>query len=98
MRRFFFFFCCFFFLFVFFLASPCFGDSEGLCFVIVAFPGYTHLYFIYFVGKDTKHFRGMDTVSGEIILSDCIISLLKKGSALKGKNLLPKGANSFLLE
>ena len=24
--------------------------------------------------------------------------LLKKGSALKGKNLLPKGANSFLLE
>ena len=28
-----------------FLISPSFGVSGGLCFVIVAFPGYLHLYF-----------------------------------------------------
>ena len=28
-----------------FLISPSFGASVGLCFVIVAFPGYLHLYF-----------------------------------------------------
>ena len=33
-----------------FLISPCFGASGRLCFVIVAFPRYLHLYFLcYFV-------------------------------------------------
>ena len=38
--------------------------------------------------------RGVDTLSGEATLSkfDC---LLKKGSTLKGKNLLPFGAKFF---
>ena len=28
-----------------FLTSPSFGASGGLCFIIVAFPGYLYLYF-----------------------------------------------------
>ena len=28
-----------------FFISPCFGALGGLCVVIVAFPGYLHLYF-----------------------------------------------------
>ena len=59
-----------------------------------------------------KHFlRGLDTLSGfsAIVCKGDNINvflfalmhiklLLKKGSTLKGKNLLPPGANSFLLE
>ena len=43
-------------------------------------------------------FRGMDTFSGETTLSTFFCLLFKKGFTLKGKNLLPLGANSLLLE
>ena len=52
------------------LLSPSFGALGRLCFVIVAFPGYLHLYFY----------------------------PIEKVATLKGKNLLPLGAKSFLLE
>ena len=42
--------------------------------------------------------RGMDTLSGEVIPSKLFCFPCEKGSTLKGKNLLPPGANSFLLE
>ena len=42
--------------------------------------------------------RGMDTLSGEVTLSKVFCLPSEKGSTLKGKNLLPVGANSFLLE
>ena len=42
--------------------------------------------------------RGIDIFSREITLSNLILSSSEKGSTLKGKNLLPVGANSFLLE
>ena len=48
---------------------------------------------------DTKaHLSGMDTLSGEATLSKLFCLPSGKGSSLKGKNLLPGGANSFLLE
>ena len=37
-------------------------------------------------------------LSGETNLSNLVSLLSEKGSTLKGKNLLPQGANSFLLE
>ena len=40
----------------------------------------------------------MDTLSRETTLSDGFVSLLKKGSAIKVKNLLILGSNSFLFE
>ena len=40
--------------------------------------------------------RGISTLSGERTLSKSLVSLLKKG--LKGKNFIPEGANSSLLE
>ena len=40
--------------------------------------------------------RGIDTLSGRDNSELCLLS--EKGSTLKGKNLLPRGANSFLLE
>ena len=44
--------------------------------------------------------KEMDTLPGEATLSQQVLkrSTHKKGSTLKGKNLLPGGANSFLLE
>ena len=39
----------------------------------------------------------MDTLSGETTIR-IDFSPTEKGSTLKGKNLLPVGANSFLLE
>ena len=41
--------------------------------------------------------RGLDTVSGETILSDCFAFILKKGVYSKGKNLLPRGSKFFPL-
>ena len=41
--------------------------------------------------------KGLETLSGEEIINNfCFPS--EKGSTLKGKNLLPFGANSFCLE
>ena len=40
----------------------------------------------------------MDIRPGEATLSNLFSPPSEKGSALKGKNLLPKGANSFFLE
>ena len=37
----------------------------------------------------------MDTFSGEATLSNCFSLPSEKGSSLKGKNLLPMGANYF---
>ena len=53
----------------------------------------------YVAGTDTSgrvscHFFLMASFS----LSHTVISFCKKGSSLKGNNLLPVGANSFLLE
>ena len=43
--------------------------------------------------------RGIDTLSGETALTKCFFYLPSEmGSTLKGKNLLPLGANSFLVE
>ena len=42
--------------------------------------------------------KEIDTLSGEVALTNYLCSLSEKGSTLKGKNLLPTGANSFLLE
>ena len=42
--------------------------------------------------------RGVDTLSGEATLSEWVLLPSEKGSTLNGKNLLPRGANSFLLE
>ena len=39
-----------------------------------------------------------DTLKGEATLSKLLCLTSEKGSTLKGKNLLPQGANSFLLE
>ena len=36
--------------------------------------------------------------NGEITVSNLFLSPSEKGSILKGKNLLPMGANSFLLK
>ena len=41
---------------------------------------------------------GMDTLSGEATLWTMSLPPFLKGSTLKGKNLLPLGVNSFLLE
>ena len=41
---------------------------------------------------------GMVTLSGEIILSRLLCLPSEKGFSLKGNNLLPLGANYFLLE
>ena len=43
------------------------------------------------------HLRGIDILSGELILSKRFVRS-EKGATLKEKNLLPLGANSFLLE
>ena len=40
----------------------------------------------------------MDTLTREVTLSKLILSPSEKGSALKRKNLLPLGTNSFILE
>ena len=40
----------------------------------------------------------MDTISREVTLSKLICFPSEKGSSLKGKTLLPRGANSFFLE
>ena len=42
--------------------------------------------------------RRIDTLSREITLSKLFWLLSEKGFTLKGKNLLPLGANSFLLK
>ena len=42
--------------------------------------------------------RGMETISRVGNSFKIILAPFEKGSALKGKNLLPMGANSFLLE
>ena len=42
--------------------------------------------------------RFFDTLSGEATLSKLIRFPFNKGSTLKGKNFLPLGTNSFLLE
>ena len=42
--------------------------------------------------------RGTDTLSGEATLSKLFCLSSEKWSILKEKNLLPLGANSFLLE
>ena len=42
--------------------------------------------------------RGTDTPLGEVTLSCCSCVSSVKGSTLKGKNLLPIGANSFFLK
>ena len=42
--------------------------------------------------------QGMDTFSEEATPSKLFCIPSEKGSTLKGKNLLPMGANSFLLE
>ena len=42
--------------------------------------------------------KGTITLSGEATLSKVICLRSEKESTLKGKNLLPKGENSFLLE
>ena len=44
------------------------------------------------------YLRGIDTLSGKTTLSRWFCLPSEKGSTLKGKNLLPMGANSFLLE
>ena len=44
------------------------------------------------------HSRGIDTLSEEVTLSKLFFFPSGKGSTLKGKNLLPAGANSFLSE
>ena len=41
------------------------------------------------------HLWGMDTLLGEVTLSNSFVS--SEGSTLKGKTLLPLAANSFLL-
>ena len=44
-------------------------------------------------------FKGIiDTLSRETALSELLLLPSKKGSTLIGKNLLPVGANSFLLK
>ena len=54
-------------LLYFFLFSPSFGASGGLYFVIVAFPGYLHLYFFssnYLqTGLEIFYFPGLTTLS-----------------------------------
>ena len=45
----------------------------------------------------SEYFRGTDTLKGEITKWKMFLLPSKKGSTLKGKNLLPAGANSFLL-
>ena len=40
----------------------------------------------------------VDMLSGETTLVSCFYFPSEKGSTIKGKNLLPMGANSFLLE
>ena len=42
--------------------------------------------------------KGMYTLSREATLVKLVYFTCEKGSILKGKNLLPLGANSFLLE
>ena len=44
------------------------------------------------------HLRETDALSGKATLSKIVFLPSEKGSTLKGKNLLPLGANSFLLE
>ena len=45
-----------------------------------------------------NNFKEIGTFSREATLSKLFCLLFEKGSTLKGKNLLPMGANSFLLE
>ena len=45
-----------------------------------------------------KHLSEIDTLSGEVTLSDLFYPPSEKGSPLKGQILLRSGANSFLLE
>ena len=40
--------------------------------------------------------RGIETLSGDATLSSLFLSPSEKWSTLRGKNLLPLGANSFL--
>ena len=51
-----------------------------------------------FQEKYGKKLRGIDALSREVTLSNCFCLSFEEGSILKGKNLLPLGANSFLLE
>ena len=44
------------------------------------------------------YIKGMDTLSGEATLGKLFCLPSEKGSILKGNNLLPLGANSFLIE
>ena len=37
------------------------------------------------------YFRAMDTLSGEVTLSNCFCPLFENGSTLKGKKMLPEG-------
>ena len=48
--------------------------------------------------REWQKFREMETLSGEITQSKLFLSLSENASSLKGKNLHPSGANSFLLE
>ena len=45
-----------------------------------------------------RHFKRIQTLSGEVSLLKLFCLPSGKGSTLKGTNLLPQGANSFLLE
>ena len=41
-------------------------------------------------------FKGIDTFTRETTLAKLFLLPSEKGSSLKGKNLLPRGANSFI--
>ena len=45
-----------------------------------------------------KSLKGLDILSGDAVLSTLFLLPSEKGPTLKGKNLLPVGADSFLLE
>ena len=62
-------------------------------------PGETNLFRILFsLHRNSDILRGIDTLSGEVTVSIYFCHPSEKGSTLNGKNLLPLGANSFLLE
>ena len=54
--------------------------------------------YIFSGNKGLFNFKGSDILSRVATLSQLFASLLKRGCTLKGKNLLPRGANSFPLE
>ena len=53
---------------------------------------------LFYINLSIACLRGMDTLSWESILFELCCLPFEKGFTLKGKNLLPLGANSFLLE